>query len=182
MPIQGRSARLGRFRDITFLAKGSSDGKMRIPSTAGPTPDAREGRARLGALALLAVVSAAAFGLAIVVRPSPVLPPDTAAPGVVLTAYLVALDARDCASAQSLSAPTWSARTDGGCGTWHVSLIAPPVQASREIRPGEVAFVAMLEVRGDNDFPMRNGPHEFACILDQQLGGAWRVASVGTGP
>lgn len=131
---------------------------------------------RRAAFALLvgAVLAACAAG--------PTVPPDSAPPDVVLTAYLTALVAGDCSGAHALALPSFTAGNGDLCGAITVSAFTP-LTAPATPYGGEVVYATTLTVtRGSDDGSVVAGDHIRFYQLDQQPNGAWRLTSGGSGP
>ena len=108
------------------------------------------------------------------------LPPDSAPPEVVLTAYLIALKAGDCGTAHQLADPSFTRSNGDLCGDLHVSAFSP-LTGPATPRDGEVVFSTELTTSG-GDFSMRDGQHTVFYTLDRQPNGVWRISGGGSGP
>lgn len=108
------------------------------------------------------------------------VPPDSAPPGVVLEAYLVALKSGDCDTAHALAAPTFVVGNGELCGALHVTAFGA-LTGPATPRDGEVTFSTPLTTTG-GDASMPDGEHLWFYTLDRQPNGASRLAGGGSGP
>lgn len=106
-------------------------------------------------------------------RPAVTLPPDSAAPDIVLAAYLSALQARDCDAAEQFVGSFVYRWNDALCGDWtHITAFritgVPHVIAPNRINQGTV-----LTITGGGIYP----PGDIECWfeLQQATSGAWRI-------
>jgi cellulase/cellobiase CelA1 len=132
-------------------------------------------------LALLTLAATAACSPAAPVPSAATLPPPTAAPEVVLDAYLRALVAGDCDTGRKLATATFAKGNGELCGDTHVSAYQiNPVPA----RPnaGEVVFSTTVTTTGTADGSILPGAMTWFYSLDQQPDGSWRLVGGGSGP
>jgi hypothetical protein len=142
---------------------------LRLPSADRPLPG------RIGCLAIAALVLVAACRTGAV-------PPNSATPREVLAAFLAAAQARDCALARALVAPSGAQQVDSFCGSIQVhsfQIIGDGNGAAPNAH--EVVFATMLGVSG-GDVTLPDGSHTIFFDLLQQPGGEWRIAGGGSGP
>ena len=102
------------------------------------------------------------------------MPPDSAAPDVVLDTYLRAQVAGDCATARALSLET-AVPCDGS-----IKAYAFDHSRSFSLPDGSVQFHPTLTVT--IEFGMTAGEHGIYYYLARQPNGVWRVTSGGDGP
>ena len=111
-----------------------------------------------------------------------VLPPDEAAPRVVLAAWLDALVAGDCATTEALELPSMHVGNGRLCGGIDVSAytdIEGPAGPRPEV---EQEFSAILTTGGSDDGSILPGDLIWFVNLQRTGTGPWRVAGGGTGP
>lgn len=133
----------------------------------------------LGLSASLAVILAGA--VAACGGSSFTIPPDSAAPAVVLDAYLRALQAGDCAAGRALGTATFRPGNGELCGATKVSafrVTGDPATPSSD----EVVFATVLTTSGSSDGSVPAGDIIWFYSLDRQPNGAWRLAGGGSGP
>jgi hypothetical protein len=130
---------------------------------------------RIWCLAIAALVLVAACRTGAV-------PPNSATPREVLTAFLTAAQARDCTLAHALVAPTGAQQADLFCGSLHVHSFQI-VGDGNGAAPNdhEVVFATTLGVTG-GDVTLPDGSHTIFFDLLRQPGGEWRIAGGGSGP
>jgi hypothetical protein len=113
---------------------------------------------------------------------SPVLvPPDSAAPEVVLTTYLQALVRGDCSVGKALGTTSFGRGNGNLCGETTVSsfrIDGPPAEPNAT----EVVFATTLVTTGTADHSVAPGSLTWFFDLQRQPGGAWRLAGGGSGP
>lgn len=110
------------------------------------------------------------------------IPPDSAPPDVVLTAYLSALVAGDCATAHALATPTFVVGSGELCGAVTVSAFTPLTTSTTPFA-GEVVYSTTLTItRGSSDRSVAPGDLIWFYQLDQQPSGPWRITGGGSGP
>jgi hypothetical protein len=126
------------------------------------------------ALGLISLALLASAGCRIV------LPPDSASPGVVLNAYLGALQAGDCDAASRLATPGYARETVAFCGGVRVTAFSvysnPAILGDNEIEYG----LSLTTSGGDETLP--DGSHTWFYSLVRPSGGPWRVEGGGGGP
>jgi hypothetical protein len=109
-----------------------------------------------------------------------VLPPDSAAPAVVLDAYLTAIQAGNCDGARALATSDFGDGTRAYCDGMRVTgfdVFSDPSQISER----EVEFALSLATAG-GDETLPDGSHTWFFSLTREAGGAWRVHGGGSGP
>ena len=107
------------------------------------------------------------------------LPSKDAASAEVLDAYLRALKAGDCKTAQALTTSSFASNGEL-CGHVRVKSYTP---VGSPATPGDEAiFSTNLITQGGNPSLMPDGLHTRFYSLIRQADGAWRVASGGSGP
>jgi hypothetical protein len=107
------------------------------------------------------------------------LPAAGATPRQVLDAYLLALQAGDCTTANAYAVDRFLA--DGElCG--RVNVLAYRTDAYR-VQPGpdEVVLAETLTIK-DGGQSLPDGDHEWFYTLRRQPSGAWRLSAAGSGP
>jgi hypothetical protein len=107
------------------------------------------------------------------------LPSAGATPRQVLDAYLLALQAGDCATTHEYAVDRFL--TDGElCG--RVNVLAYRTDAYRaQPSPNEVVLAETLTIK-DGDQSLPDGDHEWFYTLRRQPSGAWRLSAAGSGP
>lgn len=127
----------------------------------------------------MAMVLVALCGLAACTRAPKSLPAAGATPRQVLDAYLLALQAGDCATANAYAVDRFLA--DGElCG--RVNVLAYRSDAYRaQASPDEVVLAETLTIKG-GDESLPDGAHEWFYTLRRQPSGAWRLSTAGSGP
>jgi hypothetical protein len=130
---------------------------------------------RIGCLAIaaLALVAACQAGA---------VPPNSATPREVLTAFLTAAQARDCTLARALMTPSGAQQVASFCGSVQVHSFQI-VGDGNGAAPNdhEVVFATTLGITG-GDISLPDGGHTIFFDLIQQPGGEWRIAGGGSGP
>lgn len=118
-------------------------------------------------------------GLAACTHAPKSLPAAGATPRQVLDAYLLALQAGDCATANAYAVDRFVA--DGElCG--RVNVLAYRTEAYRtQPSPDEVVLAETLTIK-DGDESLPDGDHEWFYTLRRQPSGAWRLSAAGSGP
>lgn len=109
------------------------------------------------------------------------IPPDSAAPAVVLDAYLRALQSGDCSAGRALGTPTFRPGNGELCGDAEVSafrVVGDPATPNND----EVVFATRLTTSGSHDGTVPAGEIPWFYSLDRQPNGAWRLVGGGTGP
>jgi hypothetical protein len=100
-------------------------------------------------------------------------------PAQVLDAYLRALKAGDCKTAQALTTSSFASNGEL-CGHLSVKSYTP---VGNPATPGnEAIFSTNLITQGGDAALMPDGLHTRFYSLTRQPDGAWRVASAGSGP
>jgi hypothetical protein len=113
--------------------------------------------------------------------PAVQLPPDSAAPAVVLDAYLRALVAGDCNTGRQLATESFGKGSGELCGNARVSayrIDGEPARPSAD----EVVFSTTLTTAGSDDGSIEPGEIIWFYSLDRQPNGSWRIVGGGTGP
>lgn len=132
-------------------------------------------------------VRALGLGLAILVlvltacHPAVAVPPDSAAPEVVLDTYLRALVAGDCDTGRKLATATFGKGSGELCGATRVSayrIDAGPARPSAD----EVVYSTILTTTGSDDGSIEPGETMWFYSIDRQAIGAWRISGGGSGP
>ena len=133
-------------------------------------------------LATVAMAAMAATGCALLSGcthdPKP-LPPKEATPRQVLDAYLLALQAGDCATTHAYAVDTFL--TDGElCG--HVNVLSYRSNAyTSQPSADQVELATTLTIKG-GDQSLQDGDHLWFYTLRRQPTGAWRLSAGGSGP
>ena len=128
-------------------------------------------RAPMRSLVLVASLAGALAGCG---HASVSMPPDSAAPDVVLETYLRAQVAGDCTTVRALTLET-AVPCDGS-----IKAYAFDHSRSFSLPDGSVQFHVTLTVT--IEFGMTAGEHGFYYYLARQPNGVWRVTSGGDGP
>ena len=159
-----------------------------FPPTAGVQPRVsmlKRSAVLLGALLLLGgALVFASFGL----QPTPpptsaprvTVPPDSAAPDVVLSAYLSALQARDCDAAEQFVGSFVYRWNDALCGEFTYITGFKIIGLPQVLQPNSIRQNTVLTITGGGIYPP--GDTSFGFELQQQTGGAWRIIEALPGP
>ena len=162
---------------------------MRVVPAVGATRRERAERAARGAAAapgaaargsaVAAVGLAAALALGACTHAAGALPEDGATPRQVLDAYLLALQAGDCATTHEYAVDRFL--TDGElCG--HVNVLSYRGDAYKaQPSADQVELAATLTMKG-GDQSLQDGDHLWFYTLHRQPTGAWRLSAGGSGP
>ncbi len=127
---------------------------------------------------MIAVVLAVALGLGACTHVARAIPADSATPRQVLDAYLLALQAGDCATTHEYAVDQFL--TDGElCG--HVNVLSYRSDAYRSEATDQVELAATLTIKG-GDQSLQDGDHLWFYTLRRQPTGAWRLSAGGSGP
>ena len=128
---------------------------------------------------MAAVGLAAALALGACTHAAGALPEDGATPRQVLDAYLLALQAGDCATTQAYAVDRFP--TDGElCG--HVNVLSYRSDAyTSKPSADQVELAATLTIKG-GDQSLQDGDHLWFYTLRRQPTGAWRLSAGGSGP
>jgi len=126
-----------------------------------------------------AVGLAAALALGACTHAAAALPEDGATPRQVLDAYLLALQAGDCATTHAYAVDRFL--TDGElCG--HVNVLSYRSDAyTSKPSAEEVVLAATLTIKG-GDQSRQDGDHLWFYTLRRQPTGAWRLSAGRSGP
>ena len=124
---------------------------------------------------VLAVALAVASGCS---RAVGSLPPDSAAPDLVLVAYLGALVAGDCQTARALSTPV--ARGGVSCDRPRLTSFSNPGEGARPT-DGEIVYAIEITTAG-GDISLPDGEHPWFYDVLRGPNGVWRVNGGGSGP
>jgi hypothetical protein len=180
------------FDDVTFsrFARRFSDIEHVVPGPPARTfPPVMQVRTRaavlqrtailIGAVLLLgAALVFAAVGLPPSPTPTPsarvTVPPDSAAPDVVLSAYLSALQARDCDAAEEFVGSVVYRWNDTFCGEWTYITDFRITSDPRWWGINERAVDTVLTII---DPPTGRPAGQFSVLfqMQQQTSGAWRI-------
>ena len=127
----------------------------------------------------VAVALATLVGLAACSDAPKSLPSAGATPRQVLEAYLLALQAGDCATTHAYAVDRFL--TDGElCG--RVNVLAYRTDPYRaQPTPDEVVLAERLTIK-DGDQSLPDGDHQWFYTLRRQPSGAWRLSAAGSGP
>ena len=136
-------------------------------------------RARLAVLASVAAIAMAAC-VSAGASPSAPVSSATAGPLDVLTSYLTALKAGDCATAHQYVTSTFRISNGELCGSVAVSAFTPPGEPATPA-DGEMIFSTELTTGGDG-VSIRAGQMTWFYSLAKQPDGAWRLIGGGSGP
>ena len=130
----------------------------------------------------LAIVALSLLAVSLSACRTPVaLPSDTAAPEVVLQAYLGSLVAGDCATGRLLAAETFANGNGELCGATDVRSFRVNGYAG-DVASGGVVFATRLETTGTADGSVAPGGMVWFYSLEQGPDGAWRIVGGGSGP
>lgn len=111
------------------------------------------------------------------------VPPDSAAPEVVLDTYLRALAAGDCETGRKLGAGMFLAGDDGDlCGQTRVTAYQLAPGEPAHPNASEDVFAVELTTTGSDDGTIRPGGLAWFYSLDRQPDGTWRITGGGSGP
>ena len=113
--------------------------------------------------------------------PAVAVPPDSAAPEVVLDTYLRALVAGDCDTGRKLATATFRIGSGELCGSAHVTAYRIETGQAHP-SPDEVVYSAILTTTGSDDGSIEPGEILWFYSLDRQPSGSWRIVGGGTGP
>lgn len=128
---------------------------------------------------MVAMGLAAAFGLGACTDVPKALPAAGATPRQVLDAYLLALQAGDCATTHAYAVDRFL--TNGElCG--HVDVLSYRSDSYRsDASPDQVVLAATLTIK-NGDQSLQDGDHLWFYTLRRQPTGAWRLSAGGSGP
>ncbi len=141
-------------------------------------PHARAHRAARGAAAA-ALALAALVGLAACTDAPKPLPSASATPRQVLDAYLLALQAGDCTTANAYAVDRFLA--DGElCG--RANVLAYRTEGYRAQPSADKVVLAETLTIKDGGQSLPDGDHEWFYTLRRQPSGAWRLSAAGSGP
>ena len=132
-------------------------------------------------LALLTLAATAACSPATPVTSAASLPPASAAPEVVLDAYLRALVAGDCETGRKLATATFVKGNVELCGDTQVSAYRIQPEPARP-SADETVFATTLTTSGTADGTVQAGDRTWFYSLDRQHDGSWRIVGGGSGP
>ena len=151
---------------------------MRAVPAVGATRRERTERAARGTAVVVAAL-AAALALGACTHAAGALPEDGATPRQVLDAYLLALQAGDCATTHAYAVDTFL--TDGElCG--HVNVLSYRSNAyTSQPSADQVELATTLTIKG-GDQSLQDGDHLWFYTLRRQPTGAWRLSAGGSGP
>lgn len=135
------------------------------------------------------LVVLAALALAVVAACAPAapgasaasLPTASAAPEVVLDAYLRALVAGDCDTGRKLVTTTFVKGNGELCGDTQVSAYRIQPEPARP-SADEAVFATTLTTSGTADRAVQAGDIIWFYSLDRQPDGSWRIVGGGSGP
>lgn len=122
------------------------------------------------------VLAAIASGCAPSVSVS--MPPDSAPPEVVLTTYLQALVAGDCATARALSTSSASSRV--WCDQTRVTSFSISDNGAAP-SADERVYATQIVVKG-TDMSLGDGEHTWFYRVVRQADATWRITDHGSGP
>ncbi|HEY7023769.1 MAG TPA: hypothetical protein VH371_02275 [Candidatus Limnocylindrales bacterium] len=133
---------------------------------------------RVGRWAAAVVVSTATLACSSV-GPLPSLPAD-ASPAQVLQSFLEAVEAGNCAGAQTLEAPDRDVHILCSASNVHLNGYGPLASADPSLNGANAQFCFPVTLAGT---PIYEPPFDALCVvLTKQRDGRWLVASDGTGP
>jgi hypothetical protein len=109
------------------------------------------------------------------------LPPEQAAPEVVLDSYLRALLAGDCETGRKLVTLSFKRGNGELCGDTRLLAYRIDPRTARP-SPDEIVFSTILTTTGTNDRSIEAGEMIWFYSVSRQPNGFWRLVGGGSGP